>query len=221
MSKKADSVELPYARDLNGLWDYLGFELREGSDPARCEYVPTGVYRRFAAGLSAFCNRGFSEYQLRLDRDRLHFGSRGGQWSRRRIRVDTTVEFDQRSATLSCDSTQLIVHSQSDGRFNTTFTAAHHFLDRLVAQRLNEMLGIIGARLTDSTAELTLNEWKEYSDIHPYPRKAWAVDTGRLVLVDDASWRVPYGRAWLNSYGDTAVLEARFRRAGWQSLSAK
>ncbi len=221
MSKKADSVELPYARDLNGLWDYLGFKLREGSNPARLEYVPTGVYRRFAAGLGAFRNRGFGERQLRLDRDRLHFVSRGGQFSPRKIRVDTTVEFDVRSATLACDSTQLIVHSQGDDRYRTTYTGAHHFLDQLIAQRLSEMLAVIGARHTEGTTTLTYDEWADCSDIHPYPRKAWATDTGRLVLVDDSSsWRVPpYGRGWFLSTGDTAAQQAKLRRIGWQLVA--
>lgn len=227
MPNKTSTLKLPHAETLPNLWRFLGFELRKGFDPRQDYEVPQGEYRRFAAGLSAFRNRGFAEYELRLDRDRLHFRSRGGHWSPRRVSVDTTVTFDSQTALLTCSGTQFTVHSRDDSRYRTiyigsaTFTAPQSLLDRLVAARLNEMLGIIGARLADSTAELSLNEWKEYSDIHPYPRKAWAVDTGRLVLIDDSSWRVPYGRAWLNSQGDTSVLEARFRRAGWQSLSAK
>ena len=231
MSKKADTVVLRFARDLNDLWDRLDFG-HEGLD-GRTEYVPTGVYRRFAAGLSTFRNRGFSENQLRLDRGpaRLHFGSCGGQFSSRKVRVDTTATFEQQTAMLVCTSTTFTVHSRGDKRYRTAFTddrrhhttgtSAYGVLDNLVTERFNEMLAVIGARHAVATSTLTEEEAWEQHDIHPYPRKAWHDNGARLVLVDDYAQRSFYGRGWLQSEGDTSALEAKFRRLGWSLLNAK
>lgn len=191
MPNKTSTLKLPHAETLPNLWRFLGFELRKGFDPRQDYEVPQGEYRRFAAGLGVFCNRGFAEYELRLDRDRLHFRSRGGHWSPRRVSVDTTVTFDSQTALLTCSGTQFTVHSRDDSRYRTiyigsaTFTAPQSLLDRLVAARLNEMLGIIGARHNDRTAGLTEDERRDYHDLHPHPQRAWETASGRLVLIDD------------------------------------
>lgn len=222
-----ETITLPAAGSLNQLWDTLGFpELTGQPVPTRpgATYGPgvrkiQGVYRRLAAGMRSILTRGFAAGDLWLgrpdssDQRWLGWSSESGAWDGSRTwRVSGQIRLT--ADGISATNVVVEVKSKKEDEW-TAFTGGP--LNVVIGARLGWVVAIIGARLTEASSPLTIDEFEEgYHDIHGGPVKAWATDDSHVVLVDD-----PNGCGYLRTTGACKPLLAELRQAGWDHLTTR
>ncbi len=180
------------------------------------EVPQEGILRRAQAGLRSILRRGFAASEIVVSREAdesgfhsLEWTSEGGVWSDRPWRVTAKVTMTPRGVVV-LDPRVEVGSRQTQER--TAFTG--RVLEQLLAERLNWVVGIIGARVSEPTDDLTEEEVDSFHDLHPSPMKAFRAHTGgRVVLEDD-----DYGSGWLNTHGPCKGLLRQLRQAGWEEL---
>lgn len=174
----------------------------------------SGIERRLVAGVRSMRERGFSSDELgttsfQVDGwHRLTWDSRGGLFGTRPWVIEAEIRLE--NGRLGVREVTFAVTSPRTGE---TTTWAGGCLPGLVSQRLVEVLGVIGARISEPTGDLTKEEVEAYHNLHPSPVKAFKDASGRVVLEDD-----DWGSGFLSPEGDAAGITRDLLEAGFAHL---
>ena len=152
------------------------------------EVPQEGILRRAQAGLRSILQRGFAAREIVVSRKADESGfhsfewtSEGGVWSDRPWRVTARVSMTPRGVIILDPVVEVGSRSSQE---RTAFTG--RVLEPLLAERLNWVVAIIGARVSEPTDDLTAVEVDMFHDLHPSPVAAFTSHTGgRVVLADD------------------------------------
>lgn len=180
------------------------------------EVPQEGILRRAQAGICSILRRGFAAREIIVSREADESGfhsfewtSEGGVWSDRPWRVTARVSMTPRGVIVLDPVVEVRSRSSQE---RTAFTG--RVLEPLLAERLNWVIGVFGARVSEPTDDLTAEEVDSFHDLHPSPVAAFTSHTGgRVVLEDD-----DYGSGWLATHGPCKGLLRQLRQAGWEEL---
>lgn len=211
-----DYVKVPAMASVEEAYTCLGYKY---SRDLR-EWVLEGVWRRLNAAVKSIRSRGFFDRQMKLVGSRFVWESERGHWKSRHWRVegDFALADDGRVKITNAVIFVKGLAAEQEGRIEWSgFTCEGGALNSLVARRLYEVLGVIGARLICKKVvvtamimrgDLTDEEYDRRHDIHPSPVFALLQDGHRVVLYDNE-----YGQAWLKGDTESPIVADLIRAA--------
>lgn len=179
-----------------------------------------GILRRAAAGIRSLLARGFASTDIFIDPTAdengltaLYWTSSGGVWSARPWSVSAMVTLTPGCVRVQ-DPTLMVGSAQNAGP-KTAYKG--RTLRPVLEHRLEEVLQVIGARVTEPNDDLTEEEVEAYHNLHPSPERAFrSPEDGRVVLWDNA-----YGQGSVVKTADPAEgLLQQLLEAGWAVAQA-